>query len=396
MVRAKIAQGLTLAARAGAAPALIGMRWARSQTAAPEVPPHRWNLALASKVALDEFFFASEVTLGAFVGMKDRRRVSTELAEAEAFYDANGWIDDPDAYHVGPPSLQETEIRDAHLRSHGLDYQHLTYESRYEPHPGEPGRERWLDYAPCRDAHAWLLEHPGPSRPWLVCIPGYRMGHPMVDFAGFRARYLYRQLGINVAIPVMPLHGPRRIGRRGGDGFFSGDFIDTIHAQTQGVWDVRRLVGWLRARGAPGVGAYGVSLGGYTTALLASVDGDLECVIAGNPATDFLGLVLKHVPPLLVRGARSAGFPIERIRRILRVISPLVLHPRVPHERRYVYAGLVDQLTSPDQAHALWTHWERPRVAWYHGGHVSFLWEREVAELLREALAESNLLPERS
>jgi hypothetical protein len=57
----------------------------------------------------------------------------------------------------------------------------------------------------------------------------------------------------------MPLHGPRRVGRRGGDGYLSGDFLDTIHAQTQAVWDIRRLIAWLRAEGAQRVGVQGVS-----------------------------------------------------------------------------------------------------------------------------------------
>jgi hypothetical protein len=230
-------------------------------------------------------------------------------------------------------------------------------------------------------------------RPWIVCIPGYRMGQTMVDFTGFKVRWLHRQLGLNVAIPVMPLHGPRRVGRRGGDGFFTGDFIDTIHAQTQAIWDVRRLVGWLRAHDAPAVGAYGVSLGGYTTALLASLESDLDCVIVGIPAADFLRLLRAHLPRFAERFAERAGYSLPLIERVLRVISPLVLEPRVPHARRFVFAGLADQLASPDHARDLWLHWQRPRVAWYHGSHVSYLWEGEVKELLQEALAATGMLP---
>ena len=216
------------------------------------------------------------------------------------------------------------------------------------------------------------------------------------DFAGFDARWLHRRLGLNVAIPVMPLHCPRRVGRRGGDGFLTGDFIDTIHAQAQAVWDVRRLIGWLRARGAPTVGIYGVSLGGYTAALLASLEEDLGCVIAGIPASDFLRLMQAHVPSFVVRAATRLGLSLERIRRVLRVVSPLALRPLVPYERRFLYAGLADQLASPDHARDLWQHWDRPHMTWYQGGHVSFLWEDEVRALLRKALSSSGLLSHRS
>jgi hypothetical protein len=235
------------------------------------------------------------------------------------------------------------------------------------------------------------MRHTGPNRSWIVCVPGYRMGHPAIDFAGFRARWLYRELGLNVAIPVMPLHGPRRVGRRGGDGYLSGDFLDTIHAQTQAVWDIRRLIAWLRAEGAPGLGIQGVSLGGYTAALLASLEDDLDCVIAGIPAVDFLRLFRSHAPAVLIDIASAIGIRFDRIEQLLRVISPLAHTPRVPRPKRYLYAGVADRLAPPDHALDLWHHWDHPRCEWYQGGHVSFLWEKNVQDLLREALTASGL-----
>ena len=52
-------------------------------------------------------------------------------------------------------------------RVRGLDYEHLHFDSGYEPHPDEPGRERWLAYAANRTAHAWVVRHAGGERPWL-------------------------------------------------------------------------------------------------------------------------------------------------------------------------------------------------------------------------------------
>ena len=82
---------------------------------------------------------------------------------------------------------------------------------------------------------------------------------------------------------------------------------------------------------------------------------------------------------------------------MLRVISPLALPPRVPWKRRFLFAGVADRLAPPEQARDLWVHWERPRVLWYQGSHVSFFLEPEVRELIREALSETGVLhsPER-
>jgi hypothetical protein len=256
----------------------------------------------------------------------------------------------------------------------------------------EPGRQRWLGYQANRTAHVRLLCHSGGPRPWIVCAPGFRMGNPMIDFAGFNARWLHRQLGLNVAIPVLPFHGPRRVGRRGGDGFLTGDLLDTIHAQAQAVWDIRRLIRWLRQSGAPRIGLYGVSLGGYTVGLIAGLEEPLDCVIAGVPASDWVSLVSAHAPGAVLRASERLGFPWPDVKRILRVVSPLAFEPRLDRERRFLFAGTADRLAPPEQAQALWEHWDRPRMAWYNGSHVSFLFEPEVKRLLSEALETTGLI----
>jgi hypothetical protein len=385
-----------IALRSGAAPLLVGARIASHLRAdeRADLPASRGGLRVASKIALDEFFFATELAAAPTIRVREQRRVIRELAQALDLFEQRGWLDDPTGYHLDPPPLRLARLEGG--RTPTLGYERLSFTSGYAPHPGEPGRERWLGYAANRTAHAWVLRHRGRPRPWLVCIPGYRMGTPMVDFTGFRARWLHRRLGLNVAIPVLPLHGPRRAGRRSGDGYFSGDFVDTVHAQAQGLWDARRLVGWLRDNEAPRIGAYGVSLGGYTTALLAAMEPDLACVVAGIPAADFARLVRSHVPEVVFRAADRLGFSFERIERLLRVVSPFAFAPGVPGDRCYVYAGLVDRLAFPDHARDLWEHWGRPRVAWYQGGHVSFLWEPEVKDLLLEAFQDQGLLPPRA
>jgi hypothetical protein len=388
-----VSQGVELAVRGSAAPIVLGLRWRGWPRGVDRegAPAPRRGIALASKVALDEIFYASEVVSANMASLRELRRVASEVGEALALYEARGWLAHPDRFHADPPELREVEIEKK--RSRFGDHAHARFESGYAPHPEEPGRERWQGYAANRTAHVRLLEHPGSPRPWLVCIPGYRMGQVAVDFTGFRTRWLHRTLGLNVAVPVMPLHGPRRAGRRGGDGWFSGELLDTIHAQAQAIWDLRRLVGWLRGqKRAPSVGVYGVSLGAHSAALLAAHEAELACVIAGIPASDLIGLLRTHVPELVLRTVERFGLKLDSASRALRVVSPLAVRPLVPHARRYLYAGVADRLVAPEQALDLWRHWGEPRLAWYQGSHLSFLWERSVTALLREALVESGLL----
>ncbi len=393
MAQGNIATGVEIAVRAGITPIVMGMRWSRgfARDRHHEAPELRPGWRLHTKRALDEFFLATEIASASMVSTRDRRRLIDEFEDAVSMYSARGWLDDPSGYHLEPEA--PTHFSLGRRSTSLLEYRHLQFESGYEPHLGEPGRERWLDHQANRSAHAWLLEHPGPPRAWLVCVPGYRMGSPMADFVGFKPRWLHKTLGLNVAIPVLPLHGPRREGRRGGDGFLTGDFLDTIHAQSQAIWDIRKLLAHLREeREASRVGVYGVSLGGYTTALLAGHDDDLACAIAGAPATDFVRLLKRHIPSVAVRILQAAGISMTTLEEMMRVISPLHIEPRVARERRYLFAGNADSLVTPDHAVDLWNHWERPRIDWYHGSHVSFLWEPTVTGLVRDAVRESGLL----
>ena len=381
---------LAIAVRSAALPVLFGARWLGQREQPDDVPSSAVGLGLAAKVIADELFLASEILSGALISGDDRLRVMRELEKAVALYQERGWLDEPARYHGEPPAIERVSI--AHERSWGLGYQHLRFTSGWAPHLREPGRRRWLSYQANRTAHVRLLCHSGGPRPWIVCAPGFRMGNPTIDFAGFNARWLHRQLGLNVAIPVLPFHGPRRVGRRGGDGFLTGDLLDTIHAQAQAVWDIRRLIRWLRQSGAPRIGLYGVSLGGYTVGLVAGLEESLDCVIAGVPASDWVSLVSAHAPEAVLRASERLGFPWPDVKRILRVVSPLAFEPRLARERRFLFAGTADRLAPPEQAQALWEHWDRPRMTWYNGSHVSFLFEPEVKSLICGALEASGLI----
>lgn len=384
--------GLALAALSLASAWAVGRLGLRLQEPWEHVPQPAHTLRAALEVAVDSAVLSQmTITAPARALRGSSQRVAGEVREALALYRERGWVDDPASYHRTPPPLEKAELR--RRRTRGIDFEHLSFESGYEPHPGEPGRERWLSYAPCRTGHAWVLRHgeDGGGRPWLVCIHGYQMGTPLVDFGAFRPEWLHRKLGLNLVLPVLPIHGPRKIRRVSGDGFLAGELLDTVHALAQTAWDVRRIVSWMRAQGATAIGAYGLSLGGYSTALVSSLEPGLTCAIAGIPATDFARLSWKHGPADSLRRAEEAGVGLGETTDLKKVVSPLVLRPQVPHERRFVFGGSADQLVPPDLVRDLWLHWERPAMHWYPGAHCTFGLHPPVRRFVEDALRTSGL-----
>jgi hypothetical protein len=394
MVQESLMQIAGLAGRLLALPFILGARWLTQEEGRELVPrgPGNSGFAVRAKTALDEIFFLTELLAGAPLTIFDAGRVAEETKDAVIFFEDNGWIDDPASYHRTPAAPDHVEIESAEIT--GLCAERISFESGYEPWEDEPGRERWLDYESNHTAHARIFRHAGEDRPWVVCIPGYRMGQELTDTIAFRVHWLHRDLGLNVAIPVLPFHGPRTTGRRSGDLFLTGDFLDTVHAQAQAVWDIRKLIAWIREQGAPAVGIYGLSLGSYTAALIASLEDDLDCVVAGIPVVDFVDLVQANTSGWAVRLTGLLGFPWDSVCEMLRVISPLELPVQTDRTRCFLFAGIYDQVAPPEQARALWRHWGRPRLVWYRGGHVSFLIENEVRDLLADAFRRTGLIPD--
>ncbi|HYA69327.1 MAG TPA: alpha/beta hydrolase, partial [Acidimicrobiales bacterium] len=341
---------------------------------AADVAAPSLSLGLAAGVAMDEALLAMAMAPSRFPRRADYTRVSTELAEARRMFSRRGWLNRPDTYHRRPTAITDDDVEIHRGRAHGIAYERLGYDSGFSTRAAEPGGGRWMDYGPNRRAYATIVRHEGEQRPWMVCVHGFCMGYPLADFVGLHTARLHRELGLNLALPVLPLHGPRKVTFVSGEPFLSFDLMNTVHGLTQAVWDIRRLLSWIRAQGATSIGLYGVSLGAYVVSLLASLEDGLDLVVAGIPVTDFPTLFQAH-SPLHIR-ARAIEHRImgDVADDVFKVVSPLALTPKITRQRRFIYAGYADRLAFPDQARRLWKHWEEPSISWYAGNHVGYLW----------------------
>ena len=365
------------------------------QEPVPEgVPEPRLNPKLAAGAAGDELSMAAIVltTWPLAVG-GNAKRIAGELEAALGLFGERGWLRDPKGYHRSPPPLEEVARGD--LRHPETGFEHLTFESLYEPHPEEPGRGRWLSYGGNRTAHAWILRHPGGPRPWVVCVHGIRMGSPRGDVGLFRPEYLHHRLGLNLLFPVLPIHGPRRVGPVSGDRILSGDVMDTLHAGSQAVWDIRRLIARLRSfEGAPAVAVLGHSLGGYVAALLSCLEGGIDAVVVGNPAVHPSRLFWRNALSLATRYLKTAGVGEEEMALLLDTVSPLAMPPLVQKERRAIFAGVADRVVPAVEANDLWRHWGEPRITGYGGTHRNFLRVPPGRAALEAALREAGMIPD--
>lgn len=361
----------------------------------PDALTPKVNLTTTAGASVDEAFLCYVINTRPLPGVDALDTIYQESQAALEQYESNQWLSNPGSFHTRPPQLNTPTIIDASHR--GTELEFLSFPSEYEPHEFEPGRDRWLSYAGNRTAHATLLRHHDDlPRPWLIGIHGFQMGYPLIDLTIFNPKYYHEELGMNVILPTLPLHGKRRNGRLSGDGFLAGNVMDTIHAEAQAQWDLRRIISWVQQQDPSAMGVLGFSLGGYNTALLSSLvspdEAEFGSMAAAIPLVDIPAVFWRHGPPHMLRYMDSLGITLSDMQKLMTPVSPVSMPSQMPADRRFIIAASADRVTPPQQAIELWQHWERSNISWYQGSHLTVRHSKVLKDTIHRAFTVGGLL----
>ncbi len=358
-------------------------RWADTGGSAPKMRPKGLSSGGVDALAVQAVRAVSAKSVE-----RDLPLVLEEMRDALELFRDRGWLSDPVSYHRTPTAPR---VSTRPFQVLGASWDRLVFDSGYEPFAEEPGRARYLDYGANRQATVRVLRHPEPA-PWLVLLHGSYMGRTRMDVPVFDPVRLHRELGFNVVMPVLPLHG-RRAAAKGGllpTALPSLNAMDNLHGLAQAAWDVRRVVAWIRQQDDQRISVYGVSLGGYVSSLTAALlqDEPVHRVLVGIPAVDFPSVFSSQIPPRAKGTAWYQEF-IANTTELHQAVSPLALpRPTTPPDRLHLYAARHDRVLRPlQQATRLWQHWDRPEIQWFDGGHVLAARNKQVAAYVDRTLA---------
>lgn len=259
----------------------------------------------------------------------------------------------------------------------------LSWASEYQPFlPGLAER-----YARTRQNHAAGVRFlsAGAKRPVAILIHGYMAGNYHVEQRLWPLPRFLRS-GYDVAFFTLPFHGVRADAtRRGAPEFPGSDPRFSNEGFRQVIADLRNFVAWLRAQGHPQIGVMGMSLGGYTASLLATVEPGLSFCVPVIPLASLADFIREQGE--LSTSAEVAAAEHALLERIYRVVSPLDRKPLIDPSRTLVVAGKADRITPVTHARKLAAHFGSQLVSW-HGGHLLQLGRnaafRRVETLLRE------------
>jgi hypothetical protein len=234
-------------------------------------------------------------------------------------------------------------------------------------------RKQWSALESNNIVRAQHWRHDDGPRPTLCVIHGFMGSSYLLNGRAFALPWYYRA-GYDVLMYTLPFHGRRaeKLSPFSGFGYFASGLSGFAEAMAQAVHDFRSIVNYLRHTGVDRVALTGISLGGYTSALLASVDDRLEAVIPNCPVVTPATMFDQWFPAnkLVGLGLRLSSISHDELTAGLSYHCPLNYQPLVPKDRRMIITGLGDRMAPPHQALMLWKHWDRCALRWFPGSHV--------------------------
>lgn len=349
--------------------------------------PRRVDLTLRQRLIVDSSAVADlglRTALASVVGAAmlpqvalaalDRREVAAQR-HALQFYAELGAVKDAGLSFPAPTEVPRVSSRPANPVAEWMAngrVHNIRFASSFQA-VNPAMRDRCGSYERNNVVHAQHWRHDDGPHPTLCVIHGFMGSAYLFNGLFFSLPWFYRS-GYDVLLYTLPFHGRRaeKYSPYSGYGLFANGFAGFAEAMAQAVHDFRSLVDYLEFTGVDRVALTGMSLGGYTSALIACVDDRVQAVIPNVPVVTPETMVEEWWPASILVGLEKwvSGTDDELSTAAAMYHSPLNYPAVVPKDRRLIIAGLGDRLAPPQQAEMLWRHWDRCAFHWFPGNHI--------------------------
>ena len=195
------------------------------------------------------------------------------------------------------------------------------------------------------------------------------------------------RLGWTAVFYDLPYHFRRRPkGTWSGELVFGGNLIRSAEAIRQSVTEVRMVTRMLKAAGAPEVGLWGRSLGGWVGGLVLCHEPELACGWLVQPIPDVATAIWDSEGGwVLRRQMEQRGFDRERAERLFPLVCPSHGKLRLAANRVLIVGGTYDSVAPPMKLRRLAEGWGGAHYREVAQGHIgyqampnSWRWGREL------------------
>jgi pimeloyl-ACP methyl ester carboxylesterase len=320
-----------------------------------------------------------------------RRGATREERKNLAFYAELAAEHDPAVSFPAPRSVPRIYSRPANPVAEWIANGHvhnINFTSSFEA-VNPAMRDQWRRLTRNNVVRAQHWRHEDGPHPTLCLIHGFMGSAYLLNGLFFSLPWFYRS-GYDVLLFTLPFHGRRaeKYSPFSGYGYFARGLTGLAEAMAQAVHDFRSVLDYLQFTGVENIALTGMSLGGYTASLIAAVDDRLKAVIPNVPVVTPAFDDWFPANKLVTLGRRISQISREESLAAGTYHSPLNYTPLIPRDRRLIITGLGDRLAPPDQAEALWKHWDRCALHWFPGNHILHVSQPEYLRRMTRFLHE--------
>ena len=245
------------------------------------------------------------------------------------------------------------------------------------PGPLVPGRQQVPSPVPCdreENNTVHLRVWPGPQgmrSPAMILLHSLFSASDVgyVHWAG-----VLNRLGWTAIFYDLPYHYRRRPrGTWSGELVFGGNLIRSAETLRQAVAETRMIARMARTAGAPQVGLWGMSLGGWVASLALCHEPDFSCAWLVQPIPDVATAIWDSPGGWVIRRQMEArGLNREQASRMLPMVCPSFGKPKLPAEKILLVGGRHDRIARPAQLCALAREWGGAHYREVAQGHIGY------------------------
>lgn len=301
-----------------------------------------------------------------------RARAAARLTDAATFY-----RDESVRAALFAPPPPPDPVRRTVKRFAGGEVVDLRWPSAYTPVHAEYA-DALRAFPETTTCHARWYRHDAP-RPTVLVLHGWGGGFYALDALVYRANWLFAR-DLDVVLLQAPFHAARARPDRLVPPVFPSYARPALTNEgfAQSVSDARAALRLVLAHGAPTVGAFGMSMGGFTAALLATAEPDLAFVVAAIPFATLPDLAwAPDAPDTDSVVASSLGVSRACFLAAFDAIDPLGRPPAVDGARVAIVYGTEDRVTPVAHAERLGRHFPGSELVPFPGAHL-VQWRREI------------------
>ncbi|QKE76190.1 hypothetical protein HPK19_24950 (plasmid) [Arthrobacter citreus] len=162
-----------------------------------------------------------------------------------------------------------------------------------------------------------------------------------------------------------------------GEYMVSADIERTVQAVRQAVVDLRSFIQSIKNRQQGPVFVVGLSLGGFITNLLATVEDQVDAMVSIFYVNSLAHTIWNTAPGKFIKKELlENGVRYQEISEHFKILEASLVPPKIKQDHILLLSAKYDQYVDIEDADVLWNAWNKPRRIIYNCGHSGIVLKR--------------------